>query len=347
MKQTPNYNLNKPDYTDVADIKQLNANMDILDRIIKGISDGQFTVEEAKKLFSQKGHNHDDSYLGKTAKASDSELLDGLDSSAFLRNYMGNGALANDLGVSKELRWKHYGQGHTIFDASNGTTPTGRTCNNTNPEVGWSATHPTLMGWNGNQTYGVRVANAGWADTAHNANNVQGFQFRNNNGKLEVLVGGVWLSVGGFMNVNKASGSIINRRSHRYMNEKIPVYSFSGKSGCLKGFNVTFGGYGKVCPIGIYINIDGLEILCAHWEYSSETITQFNVNYLRRLTPGAFPYTITRIVDYTLADTDKPIMNFTTNVNFKNSFSILAHFKPGDNDNTELSTLCNEIIFYT
>ena len=34
------------------------------------------------------------------------------------------------------------------------------------------------------------------ADTATNINNVQGFEFRNNGGRLEVLVQGEWLSVG-------------------------------------------------------------------------------------------------------------------------------------------------------
>jgi len=39
MKNTTNYNLNKPDQTDFFDIDDLNANADILDSVIKGIDD--------------------------------------------------------------------------------------------------------------------------------------------------------------------------------------------------------------------------------------------------------------------------------------------------------------------
>ena len=73
---------------------------------------------------------------------------------------------ANDFEVAKLLRWKNYGDNHVIFDASNSTTPSGTACNNTTPDVGWTATHPTLMGWNGANTFGVRVDTARRADTA-------------------------------------------------------------------------------------------------------------------------------------------------------------------------------------
>ncbi|MBS4869771.1 MAG: hypothetical protein KHZ95_08800, partial [Eubacterium sp.] len=36
MKQTDNFKLNKPDYTDVADISIINDNMDIIDNILGG-----------------------------------------------------------------------------------------------------------------------------------------------------------------------------------------------------------------------------------------------------------------------------------------------------------------------
>lgn len=118
-------------------------------------------------VFPPSSHQHPE-YLPVSGKSADSDKLDGVDSSGFMRSYMGNGTLANDLGIAKELRWKNYGQNHTIFDASNSRTPTGRSCNNTNPEQLWSSTFPTLMGWNGSQTYGVRV------DSARNADLVAG-----------------------------------------------------------------------------------------------------------------------------------------------------------------------------
>ena len=71
--------------------------------------------------------------------------------------------------VVGSLAWKNYGNNHVIFDASNSTSPTGSGVNSTNPDVAWSATYPTLMGWNGSSTYGVRV------DSARNADTVGGF----------------------------------------------------------------------------------------------------------------------------------------------------------------------------
>lgn len=66
--------------------------------------------------------------------------------------------------VANMLGWKNYSNGHVIFDASNSTSPTGSAVNNTNAAVAWSATYPTLMGWNGSSTYGVRVDSCRVAD---------------------------------------------------------------------------------------------------------------------------------------------------------------------------------------
>lgn len=68
--------------------------------------------------------------------------------------------------VVGQLSWKNYGNGHVIFDASQGTSPNGTAINNTNPTFSWNPTYPTLMGWNGAGTYGVRVDSARVADTA-------------------------------------------------------------------------------------------------------------------------------------------------------------------------------------
>lgn len=74
----------------------------------------------------------------------------------------------SDTSVSGELMWKNYGNGHTIFDASNSTTPTGASCNRSNAQVPWTPSYPTLMGYNGANTYGVRVDSARISDTATN-----------------------------------------------------------------------------------------------------------------------------------------------------------------------------------
>ncbi len=88
-----------------------------------------------------------------------------------LASTRGDGTLANDLGVAQQLRWKNYGQGHTIFDASAGTAPNGTSINNANSSAAWIATYPTLMGWNGTSSYGVRVDSARVADSAGSASN--------------------------------------------------------------------------------------------------------------------------------------------------------------------------------
>lgn len=59
--------------------------------------------------------------------------------------------------VVGQIGWKSFGNWHTIFDASAGTSPDGNAISNTTPIVSWASTLPTLMGWNGTNTYGVRV----------------------------------------------------------------------------------------------------------------------------------------------------------------------------------------------
>ena len=76
-------------------------------------------------------------------------------------NWSTNGTISAVVG---QLAWKNYANGHTIFDASASTSPDGGAVSNTNAAVAWSGTYPTLMGWNGSTTYGVRVDSARVAD---------------------------------------------------------------------------------------------------------------------------------------------------------------------------------------
>jgi len=85
-------------------------------------------------------------------------------------NYSG----ATDGNVVGQLMWKNFGNNHTIFDASNGTSPTGAAIDKTNAQIAWGLNYPTLMGWNGSNTYGVRVDSARWADGAGSANVLNG-----------------------------------------------------------------------------------------------------------------------------------------------------------------------------
>lgn len=73
---------------------------------------------------------------------------------------------STDIGTAQTLRWKNYGNNHVIFDASQGTSPSGTHIDNANPEFNWEGTYPTLMGWNGTNTYGVRVQRSAAADRA-------------------------------------------------------------------------------------------------------------------------------------------------------------------------------------
>lgn len=82
-------------------------------------------------------------------------------------------SVISDRKVIGELGWRHYGNGHTIFDISNGTTPWGVAKSNVDADVPWSSSFPTLVGGNGNLTYGVRV------DTARTAETVNGYSTSN------------------------------------------------------------------------------------------------------------------------------------------------------------------------
>jgi hypothetical protein len=76
-------------------------------------------------------------------------------------NWSTNGTITAVVG---QLGWKNYANNHTIFDASAGTSPAGGAVNNTNAQIAWTGTYPTLMGWNGANTYGVRVDSARTSD---------------------------------------------------------------------------------------------------------------------------------------------------------------------------------------
>lgn len=76
--------------------------------------------------------------------------------------------------VVGQLAWKNYGNNHTIFDASQGTTPSGTACSNRDAQIAWAHAYPTLMGWDGAATYGVRVDSARVADRADSAYSLSG-----------------------------------------------------------------------------------------------------------------------------------------------------------------------------
>jgi hypothetical protein len=82
--------------------------------------------------------------------------------------------------VVGQLAWKNYGNNHTIFDASAGTAPNGSFVNNANAQIAWAGSYPTLMGWNGSNTYGVRVDSARVSDSAAIATTANALNTANN-----------------------------------------------------------------------------------------------------------------------------------------------------------------------
>lgn len=77
-----------------------------------------------------------------------------------------NWATKDTSAVVSYLTWNNYGSAHVIFDASKGIAPDGSSINNTTAANGWIPSYPTLMGWNGGSTYGLRVDRAGLADNS-------------------------------------------------------------------------------------------------------------------------------------------------------------------------------------
>lgn len=109
----------------------------------------------------ERGQALSERYLGKNANAVTATKLLGN-----RNNYKGT----TDESVVGQLMWSKYGNHHTIFDASNSKTPTNVTKSNIDPDDSWKAGYPTLMGYNGDKTYGVRV------DIARTAENLGGIK---------------------------------------------------------------------------------------------------------------------------------------------------------------------------
>lgn len=87
--------------------------------------------------------------------------------SAHRGNWDTTGNVINN--VVGQLAWKNYGANHVIFDASKGTSPSNTTIDPVNSQNVWNSSYPTLMGWNGSHTYGVRVDSSRHADVAASA----------------------------------------------------------------------------------------------------------------------------------------------------------------------------------
>ena len=87
--------------------------------------------------------------------------------SNFVGPLSGNASTAT---IANQMNWNNYGAGHTIFDASASVSPSGISVNNSNAQIAWTSTYPSLMGWNGANTYGLRVDSSRISDRTDRAN---------------------------------------------------------------------------------------------------------------------------------------------------------------------------------
>jgi hypothetical protein len=190
-------------------------------------------------------------------------------------NWSGTGVLGNVVGM---LAWKNYGNGHVIFDASASTTPSGGAVSNTNAANVWTATYPTLMGWNGSTTYGVRVDSArisdstsgssasctGNAATATTATNQSGGTVSATTGNFSSTV-----STSSVYTRNSAGTGYLsgNYPSVEATNTSGAIYSIgtayppgSTTLGTMYGVGYTYSGYAIGNPGGVPSNVWGMYV---------------------------------------------------------------------------------------
>jgi hypothetical protein len=109
-------------------------------------------------------------------------------------------AIYREQAVANMLGWNKFGDKHVIFDASKGIAPDYSTVDENNATNYWETYAPTLMGWNGSETCGVRVDTARSADSLEgnklgvNANNVVQLDSQ---ARLPAVDGSQLLNIGG------------------------------------------------------------------------------------------------------------------------------------------------------
>nr|DAY21030.1 MAG TPA: hypothetical protein [Caudoviricetes sp.] len=212
MEKTTNYNLKKPQYNEYADIMDINENMDIVDQILNGFDERLkriLTKDQTDLLYAKIAHRHnvnDIDNLIPTIKGTKVNNAIQSDNAEKLRNMIFN--------------WS--GQGGQ-------------------PSWVWGGADGTNM-----FVYNPANFNVNYANSAGNVNSVHGFQFRNNNGRLEVLINGVWLSVGGRQYTVVRQGKLNNNR-----------FDYSGGAGIIRYAQSSYK-YGKTGYARVIV--DGVDI---------------------------------------------------------------------------------------
>jgi hypothetical protein len=157
--------------------------------------------------------------------------------------------------VVGQLAWKNYSNNHTIFDASNGTSPSGSAVSNTDSQVAWTGTYPTLMGWNGANTYGVRVDSARVADTATNqSGGTVSATSVSTSGTYKRTAAGIGYLDGGYGTIEtiSTSGAIYS------IGSAYPPGTTT--LGTMYGIGYTYSGYAAGNPGGVPSNVWGMYV---------------------------------------------------------------------------------------
>ncbi len=157
--------------------------------------------------------------------------------------------------VVGQLAWNKYGNGHTIFDASKGITPSGTACDNFNPAIPWNPSKPTLLAFNGTETSGVRVDSAAFAESHSNG---VGYIVNPRGGKMS--------------HGNNKQGAIAIVLPHGWVNTmikiRLSVYEYRNN----RSFEVVLGGYlyaGVSSWINTFANYTGDRTLKTRFAFHS------------------------------------------------------------------------------
>ena len=187
------------------------------------------------------------------------------------------------------LGWKNFGNGHVIFDASQSTSPTGSTVNNTNSNYNWISSYPTLMGWNGADTYGVRV------DSARNADNlgtITASQFLRSDVN-DVVTGNITFNDNRALRFGTGNDAqFFCTGSHMYTDLKSGIGNWYIRDGTTTRF--TFDDDGTFTATN-KIKVNALEVDTpkTYLNASTQTITRQGVStYINKWTGGNATYTL-------------------------------------------------------
>lgn len=232
MQETTNYKLKKPEYNEYADVMDINHNMDVVDQILKGLD------ERLKKVLTKE---QTDSFYAKIAHRHNISDIENL-TPTIRTTKVDNTIHADNSDKLRNMNFNWAGQ---------------------------SGQPPWLWGGaDGTNMYVYNPANFSVA----NSNSVQGFQFRNNNGILEVLVGGEWLQVGCRQYTVIRHGSLIRGGN--------TSFSYSGGSGILRSLSCGYNENGIIVIDGISYPIKDLQISAV----SAHQISLRNIEFKNSIT---------------------------------------------------------------